>query len=187
MHPVDLPFPAVVREWGSTAAERAEALPCDRFLPEADDVVHRAVDVAAPPAAVYRRLCQLRVAPYSYDLLDNLGRRSPRELVPGLEQLELGQRFAHIFTLVDFEPGRSLTIRTARDLFGDVVVTYAVAPRPGGSRLLVRLRVRHRRDPLGALWRLVLPPGDLLMMRKQLRTFAALAEADDRRVSARPG
>jgi Polyketide cyclase / dehydrase and lipid transport len=184
---VDVPFPAVVREWGSTADERAGPLPCDRFLPEADDVVHRAVDVAAPPAVVFRRLCQMRVAPYSYDLLDNLGRRSPRELVPGLERLEVGQRFAHIFTLVDVEPDRSLTIRTAKRLFGDVVATYAVAPRPGGSRLLVRLRVRHRRDPLGLLWRVVLAPGDLVMMRKQLRTFASLAEGDVRQVSGRRG
>jgi hypothetical protein len=184
---VVVPFPAVVREWGSTAAERAEALPCDRFLPDADEVVHRAVDAAAPPAVVFRRLCQLRVAPYSYDLLDNLGRRSPRELIPGLERLEVGQRFAHIFTLVDVEPDRSITIRTTRRMFGDVVVTYAVRAGAAGCRLLVRLRVRHRRDPLGALWRVVLPPGDLLMMRKQLRTFAALAEEDARRVSARPG
>ena len=180
-----MPFPAVVREWGTTAGERAAVLPCDRFLPEADDVVDRAVDVAAPPAAVFRRLCQLRVAPYSYDLIDNLGRSSPRELVPGLDRLELGQRFAHIFRLVDVEPGRSITIRTDVGLFGDVVGTYLVTPRPGGSRLAVRLRVRHRRDPLGLLWSLVLGPGDLVMMRKQLRTLAALAEADA--ASARRG
>jgi hypothetical protein len=175
---VPAPFPAVVRQWGTTAAERAASLPCDRFLPEADEVVDRAVDVAAPPEAVFRRLCQLRVAPYSYDWLDNLGRRSPRELVPGLDQLELGQRFATIFRLVEWEPGRSLTIRSDAGWFGDVVGTYVVTPRPGGSRLAARLRVRHRRDLLGLLWRLVLAPGDLVMMRKQLRTLASLAEAD---------
>jgi hypothetical protein len=186
---VGLRFPAVVREWGTTAAERAAPLPCDRFLPEGDDVVDRAVDVAAPPEVVFRWLCQLRVAPYSYDLVDNLGHRSPRELTPGLERLELGQRFAHIFRLVDVEPGRSLTIRTDNGLFGDVVGTYQVTPRPRGSRLAVRLRVRHRRDVLGLVWRVVLGPGDLVMMRKQLRTLAALAEEDasQRAASGRRG
>jgi hypothetical protein len=174
-----------VRGWGTTEEERAAPLPCDRFLPEADDVADRAIDVPAPPAVVFRRLCQLRVAPYSYDLVDNLGRRSPRDLTPGLEHLELGQRFAHIFRLVDVEPGRSLTIRTDKGLFGDVVCTYAASARPGGSRLVVRLRVRYPRGPVGRLWRTVLPPGDLVMMRKQLRTLAALAERDA--ATARPG
>ena len=167
-----------MRGWGTTPEERFAELPCDRLLPAADDVVDRAIDVAAPPSAVFRRLCQLRVAPYSYDLIDNLGRRSPRELVPGLEHLELGQRFARIFRLVDVEPGRSLTIRTDGGPFGDVVVTYFVIARPGGSRLAVRLRVAYPPGPLGRVWRLVLPAGDLVMMRKQLRTLAELAEAD---------
>jgi hypothetical protein len=165
-----------VRGWGTTVEERAAVLPCDRLLPGADEVVDRAIDVAAPPAVVFRWLCQLRVAPYSYDLLDNLGRRSPRELTPGLDQLDLGQRFATIFRLVDVEPARSLTIRTDTGPFGDVVATYLVTPRPRGSRLAVRLRVDYPRGPLGRLWRLVLPAGDLVMMRKQLRTFAGLAE-----------
>jgi hypothetical protein len=175
---VKVSFPAAVRQWGTIPEERAAALPCDRFLPEADDVADRAIDVGAPPEVVFRRLCQLRVAPYSYDLIDNFGRRSPRELVPGLEHLELGQRFARIFRLVDAEPGRSLTIRTDRRIFGDVVCTYAVAPRPGGSRLLARLRIRYPSGLVGLVERVVLPPGDLVMMRKQLRTFAELAEED---------
>jgi hypothetical protein len=173
---VALPFPPVVWRWGTTPEERAAALPCDRFLPEADDVAHRAIDVAAPTEVVFRWLCQMRVAPYSYDLVDNLGRRSPRQLTPGLDRLELGQRFAHIFRLVDVEPGRSLTIRTDSGPFGDVVCTYVVSPRPGGSRLFVRLRIRYPRGPLGPVFRVLLPPGDLVMMRKQLRTFAELAE-----------
>ena len=65
----------------------------------------------APAEVVYRWLCQLRVAPYSYDWIDNRGRRSPRELTPGLEQLAEGQTVM-IFRLVSFAWGRHLTLVT---------------------------------------------------------------------------
>src|SRR6202022_4188536 len=77
----------VARAWGSTAAERALELPCDGLLEDPDDVYHRALDVDAPAPVVFRWLCQLRTAPYSYDVLDNFGRRSPRTLTPGLDEL----------------------------------------------------------------------------------------------------
>jgi len=54
-------------EWGSTAGERAESYPCEELVPDADLAVYRAIDISAPVPVVYRWLCQLRVAPYSYD------------------------------------------------------------------------------------------------------------------------
>jgi hypothetical protein len=167
----------VIRTWGSTAAERALSLPCDDLLPHADDVLWRAVTVHASPATTFRWLCQLRVAPYSYDWLDNLGRRSPRTLTPGLDDLEIGQTVATIFALASFEPDVHLTLvaKRGRRVFGDLAITYAVRPDPAGCRLLVKLLVRYPRGPWGAVARRVLPAGDLVMMRKQLRTFAALA------------
>jgi len=68
---------------GASVDERAAPLPCDELLPDAHSRCDRAISVDAPAAVRFRWLCQLRVAPYSYDLLDNLGRRSPRELTPG--------------------------------------------------------------------------------------------------------
>ncbi|MET0910872.1 MAG: hypothetical protein ABWZ99_15510, partial [Ilumatobacteraceae bacterium] len=64
-------------DWGSTPEERAASYPCEAFVPDAKIAVYRAIDIDAPVTVVYRWLCQLRKAPYSYDLLDNLGRRSP--------------------------------------------------------------------------------------------------------------
>jgi hypothetical protein len=171
-------WPSVVYEWGTSAAERARDQPCDRYVEQPDEVVFRAVDVAAPAATLFRWLCQLRVAPYSYDWIDNLGRRSPRELISGLERLAPGQRFATIFKLAEFEPGRSITIVSEGTVFGRVAVTYnALELGPDRSRLLVKLVVAwpHGRLARTAM-RLALAPGDLVMMRRQLLNFRRLAE-----------
>jgi hypothetical protein len=171
-------WPAVVSEWGSTAEERARPFPCDGLVEDPEAEVFRAVDVEAPQEVVFRWLCQLRAAPYSYDKLDNLGRRSPQELTPGLEELERGQRAATIFRIADFEPGESLTILHRGPVFGEVACTYwARRVDEERSRIVVKLAWRAaRRGPLGWAERLLLPPGDLVMMRRQLLNLKGLAE-----------
>ncbi len=178
--------PAVVRNWGSTPAERAEVLPCDRLLARAPMRLHRAVDVAAPAAVVFRWLCQLRAAPYSYDLIDNGGRRSPQTLTPGLDRLQEGQRFMLIFRLAEFEQGRSLTLRSRGTVFGEVVVTYRVSEAGGDrSRLLAKLRIEPPAGPLGSVpAQGLLAAGDLVMMRRQLLNLARLAEREAQGLAA---
>jgi hypothetical protein len=166
----------VVRDWGATDDDRTRPLPCDTLFPDAEVVLHRAVDVDAPPERLFRWLCQLRVAPYSYDLVDNLGRRSPRELTPGIDRLVVGQPAMRIFRLASFERPVQQTYEH-RGLFGHVVVTYAVIPRDGGSHLLMRLRWTPPPLPVpGALTRRAVSVGNLVMARRQLLNLRRLAE-----------
>lgn len=156
--------------WGASDAERAEHLPCDDVLPRARTRCHRAITVEAPPATVFRWLCQLREAPYSYDLLNNFGRQSPRTLTPGADRLEVGQRFMRILSLVSFDRDEQITLASGR-----TAVTYAVRPRHRSTRLLVRVLF----DPTSRIGAALIPPlalGDLVMMRKQLLTLRDLAE-----------
>ena len=167
--------------WGATPAELAADYPCDRFVTEPTTACFRAIESAAAPDSQYRWLCQLRVAPYSYDLLDNFGRRSPRTLTPGAEDLEIGQVFMTIFRLVEFTPGCQLTLRLddprARKLFGNLAVTYTVLPTADdGSRLVVKLAMAIEGGPLHAVRRRLLAWGDLAMMRKQLLQLTTLAK-----------
>jgi hypothetical protein len=168
-----------VYDWGSTASERAEPFPCDDVLLDPEHVLFRALDVHAPPATVFRWLCQLRAAPYSYDKLDNLGRVSPRTLTPGLERLEVGQRMMSIFRLTAFEQDRSITVFSQGRVFGRVACTYRVEGRgPAHSRLVVKLLIAYPVAGLRGLpMRLLLPPGDLVMMRRQLLNLKQLAES----------
>src|SRR4051794_37151762 len=97
--------------WGATAAELAAPYPCDDHATAAHEAWFRAVSVRAPRAVVFRWLCQLKVAPYSYDLVDNRGRRSPRTLTPGVERLVEGEAVMTIFRLLAFAPDEHLTLR----------------------------------------------------------------------------
>lgn len=172
----------LARHWGTHAGEREGAFPDDRPEDREADLLWRGVDVAAPASAVFAWLCQLRVAPYSYDWIDNGGRPSPRRLDPSLQHLAVGQRFMRIFVLEAFAPGVHLTLATPAGsrgarLFGRVRVTYWARPvSERESRLLAKLRVVPAPGWWGTAMGAVLPWGDLVMMRRQLLNLKALAE-----------
>lgn len=175
---------SVVDVWGSTEAERQLAFACDEHLPRADTVLFRAVSVDAPVPLVFRWLCQLRVAPYSYDLLDNprfyIGHPSPKQLTPGVDRLELGQVFMTMFRLAAFEPDQHITLLSHRfrPVFGDVAVTYMVVADGDASRIVVKLLGERTYRILGRLLQPPMPWVDLVMMRRQLLTLKKLAERD---------
>jgi hypothetical protein len=170
-------------DWGIEPGEKDLDFACDHLAGSFDAAYYRGVTVQAPPAILFRWLCQLRAAPYSYDWIDNFGRRSPRSLTPGLENLAVGQTMMRIFDLVAFERDSQLTCRIkprspSVKAFGDVVVTYKIIARADAScRLVAKLRIGYPRGLIGALGRIVLPPGDLVMMRRQLLNLKRYAEA----------
>lgn len=177
---------SVVDTWGSSLEEREIPYPCDEHLTRPDGVYFRAISVEAPPQLVFRWLCQLRAAPYSYDWLDNpgfyYGQPSPQTLTPGLDMLRTGQVLMTMFRLVEFEPGRHITAvsHRFRRVFGDVAVTYMVQRADPGSRLIVKLLGRHPRGVLGRVLQAPMPWVDLIMMRRQLLNLKRLAERDAR-------
>jgi hypothetical protein len=160
--------------WGARDDERALLLACDGLLPDAPVRLHRAISIDAQPAVVFRWLCQLKRAPYSYDLIDNFGRKSPSELTPGLERLEVGQRFMTIFSLASFAAGEHITLAARH-----TAVTYTVRREEQLTRLIARVLFHPPGGKIGqTLTARVLALGDLVMMRKQLLTLKKLAERD---------
>jgi hypothetical protein len=67
--------------WGVSTSEIWRSYPRDAFVASPTLQAWRGVRIEAPAAAVWPWAAQLRIAPYSYDRVDNLGRRSPRELM----------------------------------------------------------------------------------------------------------
>jgi len=168
----------MVRSWGTTAIERQLCFPCDRVLPDFNEAYYRGVTILAEPATVFPWLCQLRVAPYSYDWIDNFGRRSPRELTRELQNLERGQRFMSIFALVDFEPQVHITLQLRKSGFSPPLAVSYLLDRANESecRLLVKLVLRLRPGLRDEMFRRLGPSLDWIMMRRQLLNLKALAE-----------
>jgi hypothetical protein len=188
------PERSVAYTWGSTPEERLMSFPCDGYIEGADEEYFRAIEVQAPTPVLFRWLCQLKVGSYSYDWLDHLERiffqvadsipahPSPEQLLPGVENLAVGQRFMGIFQLVDFEPNHHLTIvmdnEQAISIFGDIAASYVILPiTPNACRLILKGNIRYPRNRFWSWIRYVLPWGDLLMMRQQFLRLKDLAES----------
>jgi hypothetical protein len=166
---------------GTTAAERATPFPCDAYLEPPRASYYRGVEVLAPKEVVFRWLCQIRIAPYSYDWFDNFGRQSPRELTPGLERLAVGQALLVMFRIVDFVENEHITVQgeTFEWLAGQkIAMTYRVIPlTPSSCRIVSKLTAHHGPETfLNRLRREYTPIGELPLMRKQLLTMKKLAE-----------
>jgi len=157
--------------WGVSRSETSRAYPCDDFVASPTLQAWRGVYVEAPVEVVWPWVAQVRIAPYSYDWIDNLGHRSPRELA-GLPEPQVGDRFT---TAGGRALGRIVSVDPGKQLTGTIMgayMSYVLVPREREqSRLLLKVVMRTTR------WTAVgLCVGDLIMARRQLLNLKRLAE-----------
>lgn len=157
--------------WNVTDAEVARHYPCDDFVPTPTLQAWRGVTVDAQPETLWPWIGQIRLAPYSYDWIDNLGRRSPQQLV-GAPEPVVGDSFS---TAATRRFGRILAVEPTEHLTGEIMgacISYVLVPQDQTTRLLMKV--------VTALSRWLTPwlsIGDLIMARRQLLNLKRLAEA----------
>ena len=104
--------------WGVTPDETRRRYPCDEIAPDPVLQAWRGVTVRAEPEQVWLWVKQIRLAPYSYDWIDNFGRRSPQRLcdiadpVPGepFTRAMGGHRCGQVLTVAPGEQLRSYSL-----------------------------------------------------------------------------
>jgi len=124
-------YAAVVRprllRWGATDAELRAPYPGADLIPESTRSATMAVTLDAPPDRVWPWLAQMgtdRGGWYSWDRLDNFGRRSTERIHPEWQRIRLGDRLAarpdgsEWWEVAALEPGRFLGLRMSVDLRG---------------------------------------------------------------------
>ena len=179
---------SILTNWGSLPEERKLPFTSDRYVKKRNGEYFRAVDIKAPPNLVFRWICQMKVAPYSYDKLDNKGNESPRHLIPGTEKLKVGDKMMTIFNVDHFIPGKEVTLvmdvpPKPYDIFYvPTAITYRILPARDGSknhcRVVVKYSAQWKNTLLGNAEKLFIIFADFIMMRRQLLNFKQLAERD---------
>ncbi len=146
----------------------------------------RAIDIAAPTNVVFDFLAQMgfrKAGWYSYDLLDNLGRKSATSINTGWLVTEDGDAVPGgpiSFTAAIVDRPTAFVLQVPAMKLGlhriDFTLSYRLDPNGDGTRLVSRARLRIA-GPLGAIASRALLLGDGVMVRKQLLGLALRCEA----------
>jgi len=169
--------------WGATSNEISRILPGDELVPEPTFNATRAITIAARPDHIWPWLRQVgvtRAGWYSYDLLDNLGRPSARDIIPELQEVAVGD-------VVPLSPdGKQGVQILALDLprsmlwgtLPDTTWLWFCEPRADGTtRLITRIRSHYRWLSPAIAFSLLVEFADIWMIRKMLLNLRERAEA----------
>ncbi len=172
--------------WGATDDEAGAALPGDDLLAGPSIVSTRAVQVVAPPEAIWPWLMQMgpgRGGAYTYDWIENLfglGMHSADTILPEFQDLKVGDSFklgqqGPALEVAVLEPRHALVLRSDD---GNWVWAFVLVPDGAGTRLISRNRIATPGASAAAraAYRYVMEPGSLVMERKMLLGIKERAE-----------
>ncbi len=168
--------------WGATESEASSRLPGDELLDIADGVSTRAVEIDAPPSAVWPWIAQMGPSPrggaYTYDWIENLmglNMHSADAVLPDFQHPEVGDTIGFGSNRMRLERVDRERVLAWRSSDGNWVWTFVLRPTDQGTRLISRNRFRL--PTLAARLGMVpLVPGSLLMERKMLVGIKRRAE-----------
>jgi hypothetical protein len=169
--------------WGATDAEVKRSMPGDEIVSQPSFNATRAVTIHAPAQNIYPWIVQMgvtRAGWYSYDLLDNLGRRSAESILPEHQNIQVGD-------LIPISPDgkQGMWVKYFRknkwmlwwDKKGDTTWIWEIHPEGKNQfRLITRIRVKYRLFSSAILFNLLTEFFDILLMRKSMLGIKQRAE-----------
>ena len=143
----------------------------------------RSIDILASASHVFTWLSQLRIAPYSYDYIDNRGRRSPYYLVQNLPPIKNGTHCLLAFHVFAFEENSFLVCRFCEPInsplhlfIKGLYIEYRLIKNLNKTRLLCKVLGFVNRDIVSRTAFLMICALNRIMMRRQLVVIKKLSE-----------
>lgn len=169
--------------WGATDSEVERYLPGDNVVSNPQFNATRAVTVEARPEDIWPWLVQIgckRAGWYSYDWVDNLGIPSAERIIPGYQQIEIGQ-------LIPMSPNGKVGMYVKDFLFPNWILwgdlknhsTWCWSLNPVDAthtRLITRVRLKYNWLSPTIIFSVLLDIGDIVMMRKCMLGIKRRAE-----------
>jgi hypothetical protein len=169
--------------WGATQEEIDSSVIGDHLCAKATVVATRCITIPAPPQDVFPWIRQMgfgRAGWYSYDWLDNLGRKSASRVHEEWQDVKSGDfipsgPIAFTATIVESPKAFVLEIKNGKKSTPRLHFTlaYELRQAPEGTRLVTRMRSHIDFPGGGLIERFILGPGDGIMLRRQLMTLAS--------------
>ena len=169
--------------WGARDEEINRSMPGDDIVKKPSFNATRAVTINASPDKIYPWIVQIglnRAGWYSYDLLDNLARKSAESILPEFQKIAIGD-------LIPMSPDgkQGLWVKEFSenewmlwwDKIGDTTWAWGIySEGERCCRLVTRVRKKYRWLSLSAIFNLIIEFFDFPMMRKCMLGIKKRAE-----------
>jgi hypothetical protein len=173
----------IFQYWGATQEEIDSSIIGDDLCASATVLATRCITIAALPKDVFPWIRQMgfgRAGWYSYDWIDNLGRKSATRVHEEWQDVNTGDLVpagptSFQATIVQSPQHFVLEVKNGKKMIPWLHFTLAYELRavPEGTRLVTRMRAHINVPGGGLIERFILGPGDGIMLRRQLLTLAA--------------
>ena len=143
----------------------------------------RRIEIKATASDIFIWLKQLRIAPYSYDFIDNRFRKSPDYIIQNLPPLKISAHFLLAFHITEFEENSFITGRYCEPVnspvnlyMKDMYVEYRIEEKPAITILWCKIKGYFNTDISSRGFFFIFSVVNKIMTERQLINIKKLSE-----------
>jgi hypothetical protein len=143
----------------------------------------RSIEIHAKTSDIFVWLKQLRIAPYSYDFIDNRGRKSPDFIIENLPPLKVNTHYLLAFHIFEFEENSFITCRFCEPInppvnlyMKNLFFEYRIVVQGSKTQLWCKIKGNINTDPSSKGFFFIFSVANKIMMARQLKNIKKLSE-----------
>jgi hypothetical protein len=143
----------------------------------------RCIEVRANAPVIFVWLKQLRIAPYSYDFIDNKCRKSPDYIIENMPPLKVSTHFLLSFHIFEFMENSFITCRLCEPVnpplnlyIKDLFIEYRIEEQGTKAKLWCKIKGFYNRDISSKGFFFTFSLLNKIMMTRQMKNIKKLSE-----------